>query len=153
MLTASTAHKFYVSTTNIEYVEEKESLQIITKIFIDDMEDVLQKRYNPSLVLAGNDETKADAALVKKYILQKLKIWVDGKPVSFNYIGKKYDVDVVKAFIEVKNVKNPATITVQNEVLMDLFSEQQNIIHLKTPSARHSLLLDKNNPKGMLKFD
>ena len=39
------AHKFYVSVTNVAYSEEEASLQIISRIFIDDLEklrDALQ---------------------------------------------------------------------------------------------------------------
>ncbi|MCH2489523.1 MAG: hypothetical protein MK211_05175 [Flavobacteriales bacterium] len=153
LLTASTAHKFYVSITKIEHVEETESLQIITKIFIDDIEDVLQKRYDPNVSLATTKEREQDAALLKKYILQKLKIKVNGKPVTYDYIGRKYETDVVKSFIEVKGVKDINSIEIENKVLMDLFPEQQNIVHVKTDSNRRSLLLDADNPKGLLNFN
>ena len=38
LMASSSAHKFYVSITKIEYVASQQSLQIITKIFIDDFE-------------------------------------------------------------------------------------------------------------------
>ena len=154
LMTASSAdHKFYVSTTNIEYVPQKQSLQIITKIFIDDIEDVLQKRYDSSISIATTKETKRDAAFLKKYILQKLQININGKPAKLNYLGRDYDIDVVNAYIEITRVKKLKSIEVKDEILMDLFEEQQNIIHIKTPNLRRSLILDKGNPKDMLNFD
>ena len=153
MLVSATDHKFYVSTTNIEYSKQNESLQIISKIFIDDIEDVLQKRYKPTLSLDSKKETKEDTELLKEYILQKLKVWIDGKEVSFNYIGREYDVDIVNAYIEIPNVKNPKTITVEYKILFELFSDQQNIIHIKSNNYRRSLLLDRDNPKEMLKLN
>ncbi|MAO11537.1 MAG: hypothetical protein CMC07_11865 [Flavobacteriaceae bacterium] len=154
LMTASTAdHKFYVSTTNIEYVAKKESLQIITKIFIDDIEDVLQKRYSPSISIATTKEKEEDREYLKKYILQKLKINVNGKPAKLNYIGRDYDIDVVNAYIEITGVTELNSIEIKNEVLFDLFDEQQNIIHIKTPETRRSLILDANNPKDMLNFN
>lgn len=152
-LTAGKAHKFYVSTTQIEYAEEEQSLQIISKIFIDDIEAVLQKRYNkPQLELASKKETKADEALLKEYILKKLKIWVNQKPQDLIYLGKEYDIDIVKVYLEIKNVSSLKTLTVENKLLQDMFPEQQNIIHFKWDKTRESLLLDKDNPKGLLKF-
>lgn len=153
LLTASTAHKFYVSITKIEYVKEKQSLQIITQIFIDDVEDVLQQRYDPTLSLATKKETETDVELLTKYIHQKLKIKVNGEPVELKYIGREYDIDIVKSYFEVKGIKEIEEIEIDNTVLMDLFEEQQNIIHLKTSSKRRSLILDRDNPKGLLKFD
>ena len=45
-------HKFYVSVTEMEYVKEKKSVQIITRIFIDDFEAVLNTRFGTELFLA-----------------------------------------------------------------------------------------------------
>lgn len=154
LMTASiTPHKFYVSTTNIEYVAKKESLQIITKIFIDDIEDVLQERYDSSISIATTKETERDIEYLKKYILQKLKVNVNGKPVKLDYIGREYDIDVANVYVEITGVTELRSIEVKNEVLMDLFEEQQNIIHIKTPEMRRSFILEKNNPKDMLNFN
>ena len=45
----ATAHKYYVSTTQVEYVDDKNVLQVITRINADDLERILQERYDPSL--------------------------------------------------------------------------------------------------------
>jgi hypothetical protein len=149
---AATAHKFYVSTTKVEYVPNKESVQIITKIFIDDIEDVLQQRYNESITLATKKETERDAAFLEKYIVEKLKIKINGEEVPLRYLGKEYDIDVVKAYLEITGVKNVHSIEIENEVLFELFPEQQNIIHFKHGDYRRSLVLETNNPKEMLNF-
>ena len=36
LLAFSTAHKFYVSVTNINYSEKTEAIQITSRVFIDD---------------------------------------------------------------------------------------------------------------------
>lgn len=153
LVSATSVHKFYVSITKIEYVKEKNSLQIITKIFTDDIEDVLQQRYDASISLDTKKETEAADDDLKNYILQKLNIKVNGKPVQLNYIGKEYDTDMVVAYIEVTGVKDLKSIEIENKVLMELFPEQQNIIHLKTPNTRKSLILEKDEPKGVLDFN
>ncbi len=153
LVSATSAHKFYVSITKIEYVKEKSSLQIITKIFTDDIEDVLKQRYDASISLDTKKETEAADEDLKKYLLQKMNISVNGKPVKLDYIGKEYDTDMLVAYIEVKDVKELKTIEIENKVLMEMFPEQQNIIHLKTPESRRSLILDKDEPSGKLKFN
>jgi len=151
IVTASTAHKFYVSTTKIEYVEQQQSVQIISKIFIDDLEEVLRKRYDESIVLDSKDESEQD--FVKRYLLQKLQITINGIPATLEYIGKEYEIDVIKVYFEINDIIELNTIEIENIVLFDLFEEQQNIIHLKTGESRRSLVLNKENPKGMLNFD
>lgn len=153
LVSATSAHKFYVSITKIEYVKEKSSLQIITKIFTDDIEDALQQRYDSSISLDTQKETKTVDEDVKKYLLQKISIKVNGKPVQLDYIGKEYDVDMLVAYMEVTNVPDLKSLEIDNKILMEIFPEQQNIIHLKTPTSRKSLILDNDEPSGKLKFN
>ena len=153
LISASDAHKFYVSTTTIDYVEEKQSLQIISKIFVDDIEDVLQERYDPSISIGTKKETAEDAEYLKNYILQKFKVLVNGKPVTLTYVGKEYDIDVLKVYIEITKIPKLSSIEIENEILFEMFEDQQNIIHLKTPAKRRSIVLDKDNPKGLLNLD
>lgn len=153
LLFAFTAHKFYVSITKIEFSEEAKSLQIINKIFIDDLEDVLQERYNKSVSLNTEKETPQDLEYLKEYILEKMKIEVNGETVKLRYIGHEYDIDVVKTYVEVADISELKSITVENKMMMELFEEQQNIVHIKRFKKRKTLVLDIDNPKGLLNFD
>lgn len=152
LLTGATSHKYFVSITKLEYVADSQTLQIITQIFIDDVEDVLQSRYSPDITLGTKKETRADAAFLKEYILQKLKIKINDTPVELNYLGKEYDIDMVKSYIEITGIEDIESLEIENKVLMDLFTDQQNIIHFKSQKSRRSLILDKENPKGVLNF-
>lgn len=153
LISAAPMHKFYVSITKIEYVKEKNSLQIITKIFTEDIEDALQQRYDASISLDTKKETKTAVEDLKNYILQKINIKVNGKAAKLEYIGKEYDTDMVVAYIEIKDVNDLKTIEIENKILMEIFPEQQNIIHLKTPKNRRSLILDRDEPIGKLEFN
>ena len=48
----SGAHEFYLSVTEIEYNNEEQSLQIITRVFIDDFQNVLNERYDADIQLS-----------------------------------------------------------------------------------------------------
>ncbi len=153
LITAASLHKFYVTTTKIEYVSEKKSLQIISKIFIDDIEDVLQLRYDPNVSLATKKERKVDSEYLKKYVLQKFNVRLDGKEIVLNYIGREYENDMVKVYLEAIPVADFEEIEVENKILLDLTSEQQNIIHIKHHDIRRSLVLNTENPNGLLNFE
>ena len=62
------AHKFYVSTTKVEYVKERKSIQIISKIFVEDLEQVLQERYSSRVQLDPKKETDLDQSYLLNYI-------------------------------------------------------------------------------------
>lgn len=153
LLSAHPAHKFYVSITNIEYVKKQQSLQIITKIFTDDIEQALRQRYTAAITLDSEKETEAFEEDIKKYLLNKISLKVNGKPAKLNYIGREYETDMLVAYIEVMHIPYLESIEIQNTVLTELFPDQKNIVHLKTPTARRSLILEKDVPYGKLKFN
>ncbi len=153
VLMSSGAHKFYVSITKVEFSEEAQSVQIITKLFIDDIEATLQKRYDPNVSLDTKKETEAHALLLEKYVLQKFKVEIDGVAYQLEYLGREYENDVVKCYMEVPGITDLGKIEIENSILMDMFEEQQNIVHVKKGKTRKSLVLDKEHPAGMLNFD
>ncbi len=151
MSSFAAVHKFYVSVTEIEYNEQGESLQIISRVFIDDFEDVLKKRYDQSITLGERESAGVDAH-IKKYLEQKLQIEVNSKPVSVNFLGKEYDNDMLVFYLEVENVEDLKTIQVKNTVLMDLYEEQKNLIHVEYQNKIQSLVLTSGKEVNQFNF-
>lgn len=145
-------HKFYVSTSNIEYNSAAGNLEIIQHIFIDDLEAVLRARYGEKIKLASVNESEDNATLIKRYLLRQWTIKNNDKELELNYLGHKYDIDQVKVYIEVPMKQAPEILFFENKTLFDLTSEQQNIIHVKMGDERKSLLLFSENPIGELNF-
>ncbi|MCL6275180.1 hypothetical protein M3P19_14260 [Muricauda sp. 2012CJ35-5] len=152
LMSFTTLHKFYLSVTNVVYSEKNDSFQITTRIFIDDLEDVLNERYGIDAKLATEDESKIAEDYIKKYLKTKFVMELDGQVASFNYLGKIYDNDVIICYLEIEDVAFDGlkSIAVQNEVLTDLFEDQQNIVHFKWKNNKRSFVLIKENNKGML---
>jgi len=145
-------HKYYVSITKIEYVKEQKSVQIITRIFIDDFEKLLKERYDDKIILASNlDEMQIDN-YIKKYLLSKLNININGKESVIKFIGKEYDSDVVQCYLEIEAVENIKSFTIKNSVLYDMFNEQKNIVRTAINGKYKSFILIPENDKGMLNF-
>lgn len=145
-------HKYYVSVTSVEYVKEKESVQIISRIFIDDFENLLRKRYDDKITLAIQDELSTVNMYTERYLKEKLQIEINGKPVKLNFIGKEYEDDIMFCYLEIEGVKTINSIEITNKVLLDLFSEQENIIKCKINGKNKSFLLREGNLSLLLNF-
>ncbi|MFD0862663.1 DUF6702 family protein [Sungkyunkwania multivorans] len=152
LLAFTSLHKYYVSTTQIKHSEKDEALQVITRVFIDDMERLLEMRYDIKAKLATEDESPMADNYLKKYFLQKMSFKINGKEASIDFLGKEYEDDMIKCYIEVPNVKGIKSIEVVNEILFDAFEEQQNIVHFKLQGKRKSFILIKDNDKALLNF-
>ncbi len=148
----SGAHKFYVSVTNVEYSEADEALQITSRIFIDDLEAALEARYDVQTALATPEESDQALAHIERYFNAKFNVFVNGSVRDFTLLGKKYDRDQVICFLEVTGVPRATleSVGVQNEILMDVFEEQKNLVHLKILGIKKSYVLVRENNKGML---
>lgn len=152
LISFSVLHKYYVSVTEIEYVKEKQSVQIISRYFIDDFEKLLRERYSSDITLKLENESETVNFYIEKYLKDKLQITINNQPAIYTFLGKEYEDDILLCYLEIKNVPEITSIEVENRALQDVFPDQQNIIKLKVNSKNKSFLLNKENPKGLLKF-
>ncbi|AXP79889.1 hypothetical protein CJ739_793 [Mariniflexile rhizosphaerae] len=146
-------HKYYISVTQIDYLQNKQSVQITTRIFIDDLEKLLRERYDETITLASVNESNTTDLYIERYLNEKIKIKINNKEANLSFIGKEYDVDIVKCYLEIEGVKKIESFEISNEVLFDLFSDQQNIIKTKINSQQKSVILFRQNPSALLKFN
>lgn len=151
-LFAFTMHKYYVSLCEIEYVEEQQSIQIVLGMFIDDIEFTLNKNHAAKLYLATPDEVSNIDKFYKKYLNEHFKIKINGKWHIFDYIGKEYDDDIVRFYLEITGIQQLNSIEITNTALFRDFERQQNIIKLKAKNYHKTFYLNRKNDKGLLNF-
>ena len=152
LLGFTTMHKYYISVTQINYIKKQASIQITSRIFIDDFENALKLNYDEKLVLDENEPDIIDTYMTK-YLQDNIKLFVNEHPVTFNFIGKEYDGDVVKCYLEVEDVKHIKSLSITNSILFDLQKDQQNIVKTKINSKNKSFILSSDNLNALLKFD
>ncbi|RXP44825.1 hypothetical protein EC396_16840 [Lutibacter sp. HS1-25] len=149
---AFSMHKYYISLCEIEYAESKQAVQIILGIFIDDLEVVLNKEQASKLNLATEKEPKNINAIYLKYLNNNFKIKINNTAKPYRFIGKKYDDDIVRFYLEIPNISQLNSIEVFNTSLVNEFENQQNIIKIKVNKLNKSYYLDKNNISCLLKI-
>jgi len=152
LISFTAIHKYYVSVTEIEYVAEQKSVQIISRIFVDDFESLLRNRYDERLTLAIENEDDLVDYYTEKYLKEKLIITINSQILEFNFIGKEYEEDIMLSYLEIVGVDNISSIEVTNRILFELFQDQKNIVRFKINSKNKSILLIKENDKGLLNF-
>ena len=146
-------HKYYISVTEVNFIEEKQSVQITSRIFIDDFENALRQRYDQDLVLADKDESAEINPYIERYLKEKLKFKIYGKDMNLVFIGKEYDADIMMCYLEIENVKKITSLEITNQVLVDAFDNQQNMIKTRIYSKLKSFLLNQNNKVAVLNFN
>ena len=145
-------HKFYLSVTQVAYSEKDSALQITSRIFIDDFEQLLEERYEFTANLATPEESSEAENYIEKYLNTKFLVEINGSYKSYVFLGKTYEEDVMICYLEVPEIQldTITSLGIQNELLTDLFEEQQNVVHFKIDGKKKSFVLIKENNKGML---
>ena len=146
-------HPLHISVTEIGFDEKENELEIVSRIFIDDLETAIRAERNmPSLDLISSQNSTTDE-FVKDYILKKIEISLDGKRQTLNYLGAEREDDALICFIQIANVKKWKTITVMNRVLLETFDDQSNLVHVTVRDQVKSMRLLKNNSSQSLPFE
>jgi hypothetical protein len=144
-------HKFYVSIYQINYASDKKMLQITSRLFVDDVNAVLYKKFGKKTFLGEKNESQEDVNLMKKYILDNFSLKVNGEFKTINYLSKEMEGNVIICYYNIKDISKIKSLEVKNSALIELNSEQQNIIQSTIYGEKQSLLLTEETLSGMLK--
>ena len=95
LLSSFAWHKFYVSVTQIDYVPNKKRIEITHRIFIDDLEKALEKKYKKKVYLTSTKELPEAETLIKTYLKENIKISINKKPQEIVYLAREVEGDVL----------------------------------------------------------
>ena len=143
------SHDYYVSTTEINYNREDNTLQITIRMFVDDFEKMIKER-DFNLKVDPDSNNKKVNQILNIYIFKNFKIMFNNKLVEFYFLGKEYKEDLAQVYYEINLNENINSITFENSILFDFFENQQNIIHFKDGKLRKSFLLNTSIFKSTL---
>lgn len=155
LFSPSEAHEFHVSKSQIEYNEAQQSLQISMHIFLDDLEIAIEESGGGKHFLCTEKETEDAVTILRKYLTQQFIINVDGTTKSYDFIGKELSEDLaaIWCYLEIKDIQTPTSMEVTNRILMDLYDDQKNIVHIIGPEQQQGyFMFQKGNSTERVEF-
>jgi len=131
-------HDLHMSNTDIHYKSDQKALQLSVRMFIDDLEDAIEKNTDEELILFSDKESPQADSLIEAYINENLKITIDQKPMSGIFIGREMteDLSAIWSYIEIENVDAFESNNIKNSLLLEMFDDQRNMIHVKVDNKR-----------------
>jgi hypothetical protein len=146
-------HPLHVSVTEIEFDEKDKALEIMMRVFVDDMELTLRRNLNQPDLDILKPKTATTDALLKDYVLKHFAVALDNKGQKINYLGHEVDAEAFILYVEVTNVKKWKTIQVKNDVLMETHEDQSNLINVTVKGTVRTLRLTSTSFVDNLSFD
>jgi len=152
-LTAFSFHKFYMGVFQVNYAAEKKMIQITSRIFIDDLNNGMEKKYHQKTFVGTDKETQADIDLLKKYLSENFAIKINGQSKPITFLSKEVESnDVLVCYSRIKDINTFKTIEILNTILVDWNAEQQNITHISAFGTKKSVLFTESSRKELLKY-
>ena len=151
LVSSFVVHKFYVGMFQLEFVAKKKELQITTRLFVDDLNEVLEKKHLQKIFLGEPKESKQDEVFLQNYIAEKFKIKINNQSRSYMFISKEIENNFLICYFKIKDISKINSLEIENSILTELFPEQQNIIQFNNNGKKSSLLLSEETINGMLK--
>ena len=148
---ASGLHKYYISLTQINYIEDQKSLQLTTSVFIDDLENVLRKTYDTMVTIGETDNQLLDS-LYRNYLNNHLKVSIEGREINLNLLLAEEETDEVFFYIEGENIDTFTEMEVVNSMFVSQIFEQQNIIKTYVNGKHKSLILNRQKTKAIFNY-
>lgn len=149
MMTAFTSplHRFYLSLTEVHVDSKKHTMDVSCKLFTDDIEDALARKYGKKTDLATSTKNKDVQALLNKYINENFKINVGGKLQTLNFVGFEIEGDATWCYLETAPFIGKGTVNIFDTLLYDYLPEQSNMINFYWDDVEKSAKLV--NPEKM----
>src|SRR5690606_12841169 len=89
--TQSLVHPIHVSVTEVEMDEKDKRLEIMMRVFADDLELALRKAFNkPDLDILSISEAERDR-LVSQYLTTRFRVSLDNKQQKHQYLGHEQE--------------------------------------------------------------
>jgi hypothetical protein len=142
-------HPTYISLVDIKY--KQGSLQISTRMFTNDLEDVLKKTSKKGIdILNPKNKAEADSVLFN-YIKQRLHISISAKNQQLHYIGYEKEDESIWSYLEImKVITVPKKMTVDTKLLYDFLPNETNIVQIEINSLKKSSKV--TNPESKINF-
>ena len=153
ILLFSWVHPFHLSVTNIYYKEKEKIIQVEHRIFLDDLEEALRDYSGTEKLDIIEDDQENLNRLITEYLNERLAIVVKEKTIDLVFIGKEVELDqnVLWCYFEAQKVKKFDAFKVRQSVLLEKFSDQENIVNYDPKG--NTLTHRSNKKKEWLEFN
>jgi hypothetical protein len=144
------AHKFYMSITEINYNAQTDKLEVIIKLFTDDLEVALREGSEKKLYLGTEKEASSSDSLMADYVSRHFILNAGKQPLPYDFLGKEYDQDYTWLYLEYELDTSLKDLFLRNSLLMAAFPEQVNKVNYRLHHATGSVSLHKDHLTAVL---
>jgi hypothetical protein len=146
------SHTIHVSVTNIEFDQPKQTVEIVIRVFTDDLGNALSRRSKQTAPIdpatAGKDKRFSDSVMAYLRSGFELKN-KSGRPVVLSWNGIEAQsgpqADVIRIFVKGRMRGGLEGAQMRNKIFCELFDDQVNIVNAKFQGKQIGLMFESND--------
>jgi uncharacterized protein DUF6702 len=143
-----TPHRIHVSVTNLEFNQPRQTVEIVIRVFADDLENALGRRANRAVKIdpatAGKDRQLVE--LVMAYLRSSFDLKnKGGRPVAFSWNGIEGQPDMFWIFVKGRMFGGLEGAQLRNKIFCELFDDQVNIVNAKHQGKQIGLMFESKD--------
>ena len=144
------SHAIYISVCELEY--ESQSINIKIKTFTNDLEDAIHNQTGEAISIDNQLNSTITHSKISDYLLAHVNFSIDKKPLKPELIKVQKENDATWSYFHVKNVSAFTNLEIRNNLFLELFETQQNIVSISYNTEKKFLRLDKNKTEEIVAF-
>lgn len=145
-------HAYHVAVCELNYDQKTSSLQFTHKIFTDDLEKAIETSTGKKLLLGNPKQHPEAKQLIGNYVVQHFLVKNNGKVVKTAYVGYEVDNDQLFVYFEAPLKSKPKKLDLIYNPLIEIYSDQSNIIHLSVSGQKKSLYFNSGQTSHSAQF-
>jgi len=142
---AESNHKIHVSVTQIEFDQAKQSVEIVIRVFTDDLENALSQHAKRPVKIdpATANKDKQIGELVMAYLRANFELRNKaGRPVRLNWVGLEGQMDMFWLYVKGRMPGGLGGAQLRNGIFRELFDDQVNIVNAKHQGKQFGLMFE-----------
>ena len=147
---AAFGHGFHASFTVVELNPRTGALEILHRIFIQDLELILTARLGQPTRLA--DEPRSEK-LIEDYLRRVFSLKAgDGGVLKPDWVGMKLEIDTAFIYQEVPRQRGITELSVTDQILTETNDGQVNSVNVTIGGRTRTAVFMANDPAQTIKF-
>ncbi len=141
-------HPVHVSVTSMEYNKGEKIFLVSFKVFTDDFETIIERKYGVDLNLGKEDELKNTDEYFSRYFRESFSFIVNGEEVKEPvFLEKKMNDIAVWLYYRYPTSNNVEKVEIKNVIMLDMFMDQSNLLIFKYNDFEKGFVFDREKVK------
>lgn len=142
-------HPVHFSFINMEFDKDSMTIEYSIKLFQDDYLNLLEFIYHDALHNAKTNDIVLDTTLVEKYFQNSVIIKADDTILAAEFKHKVYSETEANLYFKVKLNFIPDILSIENKILLELFTDQANLVIFSCGNSEKGLTFNGQTTKQL----